>query len=338
MARCGFVTIYDPTTNLNNVITITSYAGSVVKQISHEAQHSVYKFRRDDFALLERCVTHGTHLAYTLLLEICHKAVNLDKANEHIITMCFNFDANNEVVVSKYNINKSIFPLPLKSIGYMPASTYADVTSYFFGSYITSNLTASVACDMLNNVAVVNGIVDERLFEFSCGHLFVNASFLLKSIEGKKLLKQITYDYDTVCECAKTLCTSLKIKKSKLQKHYNCNNYYTNSVVQIHTQNIRDVCKFDLSWHIGNPNLFANCVYSEVQLIEQAITKLCEQIANVKPKDFDYISISDIMLCFVDADFRYELANRVATLRKIYNANKHKNIVCIKSDGTVYCA
>ena len=337
MAKYGFVTIYDTATNLNNVITVTSYAGSVVKQINHEAPHSVYKFARDGFELLERSVTTGTELPYTLLIEICKQAVKLDKANEHIITMCFHFDANNELVVSKYGINKNIFPLPQKNIGYMWSSTYADVTNHFFNANVIDNLTASVARDLLNNVAVVNGIVDDRLFEFSCGHLFVNASFLLKSHEGTKLLKQITPHYDIVCTAAQTRCTSLKIKRSKSQKYYNCNNYYINKIVEIHTKNIIKVCSFDVAHHICNANLFAQSVCSEVESIRQAIINFSEQIPLVKPKDFDYLSISDIMLCLVDADFRYELSDRVAIVRKIYNANKHKNIICINSDGTVYC-
>ena len=337
MARCGFVTIYDPATNLNNVITITSYAYAAIKQIKNEANHSVYKLSRDDFKVLERSVAVGTDIPYTLLLDICQKALRLDKANEHIAIMCFYFDANNELVVKVHSINKDAFPLPLKNIGYMWQSAYANVTRYFLKADVTDNLTASVACDLLNNSAVYGGVVYDRLFEFSCGRLFVNASFLLKSIEGRRLLKQIAVDYDVVSNASKTLCTSLRVKRSKVQKHYNDNNYYINNIVEIHTKNVRNICKYDVTQQIGNANLFFQSVCSEVQSIKHTIVKFSEQIPGVKPSDFDYLSLADIMRSLVDADFRYGLSERVATVRKIYNANKHKNIICIKSDGTVYC-
>ncbi len=337
MARCGFVTIYDSATNLNNVITITSYACAVVKQINIDAACSVYKLSRDGFKVLERSVAVGTDIPYTLLLDICEKALRLDKSNEHIVIMCFYFNVNNELVVKVHSINKDVFPLPLKNIGYMWQSTYANVTRHFLKADVTDNLTASVACDLLNNAAVYGGIVYDRLFEFSCGRLFVNASFLLKSIEGRRLLKQIAVDYDVVCNASKTACTSLKLERSKVQKHYNDNNYYINNIVEIHIKNVRTVCKSDVAHHIRNANLFFHSACSEVQSIKHTIVKFSEQIPDVKPSDFDYLSLADIMRSFVDADFRYGLSERVAAVRKIYNANKHKNIICIKSDGTVYC-
>lgn len=337
MARCGFVTVYDTATNLNNVITITVYPCSVVKQINKEDKHSTYKFARDGFRLIDRIVVPGSDLPYTILLEICQQAVELDKKNEHIITMCFYFDANNNVAVKSCGINKNLFPLPSKNIGYMWESIYANVTNHFLGVDATDNLTASVVCDLLNNVAVVYGITDDRLFEFSCGRLFVNARHLMNSIEGRKLLKQMTDYYDALRKALNVKCTCIRLRRSKPHTRYNQNDNYANDILKAHIQTTRNLCKYDLHHHISNPKPFARAVECEVRAIKSAILKFSEQIPSVKPKDFEYLSILDIMRAYVDADFRYELAQRVEIVRKIYNANKHKNIIYIKSDGSYVC-
>ena len=185
MERCGMILPVDTQTNTNNIIKIISYSGTNVIT-ADKTVFSEYEFCRHKFKLLSKTESEDTRIPYINLLELLDAAVAVDKKNKFNRILRFKFDSNDKPVVFAKQIIKDVFPLPNKNIAYMGDVGYYNITDKIFKSNVTSELYASVACDHLNNIAVNSGVVFDRMFEFSCGRLFVNLNLLNSSMEGRK--------------------------------------------------------------------------------------------------------------------------------------------------------
>ncbi len=336
MSRCGFVSFYNSETNYNGNIKIRSYPCSSVKQITGELSFSEYSFCKQTFKLLERNVHNGTELPYTLLLKILNTAVRFDKANEFPVMLAFSFDSNCKLNLSEYCIEKQIFPMPFKNISYMQKLLYANVTPWLLNNNVTHNLMASVACDLLNSVAVNDGIIDNKLFEYSCGRLFINASFIAQSLRGRKILKQVTKGCKSLLKVLPAFPSKISLYSSNVNFAFNDNTFYSNKILELHTNAVRIACKQKLYYYISNPTALNIIIQKEVNEILQNINLHSLNIPGTKPKDFVHLGLPDILKSYTDADFRYNLSEYIAHKRKIYNENKSRVINYFKSDGTLY--
>lgn len=332
---CGFIFFNNPLTNYNGIITVKSYTCDFVKNITSDMKCSEYSFCKQTLKLLNRNINDSSHIPYTLLLKLVRMAIIHDKINEFNAVLSFSFNSDFNPVISVHHIQKFIFPLPLKNMSYMTECVYGNITNWLFGQNITSNLASSVACDILNNLAVNNGIIDNRLFEFSCGRLFVNISFASKSLLGRKMLKCMSANYKQLSKHF-GLISKIGMNRRGVKLRFNNNAAYSNNILKLYTSAVKNCCSKPLEYYVSNPDVLSVAVNDVTYKIISSLNIHSANIPGTKPSDFAYLGIDDVFKTFSDADFRFYVANHISLKRKIYNANKRRNINCIKSDGTIY--
>ena len=335
--RCGYITTVNRDTNKNDCITVISFEGNNVYNCDRRL-FSKYVFRIKDKKLIERKTNEFSDIPYIKLLELIDKCLSVDKNNTFYKKYAFGFDVDGTVKIFEKEIIKDVFPIPSKNLSYLTNNCYYNITGYFFGSFVVSTLLAYVATDLLNNIVVSNGFVWDRMFEHSCGRIFINISLFAYNVEGRSFLKRFVNEYSSVIRFSGMILKSLKIKKTPvIQNATFSNNLSSNDFIKVHSDAANKLVNKNIFDVILNFGEFINIVNNELFEIETYFAKVYHIFNGVMPKDLKHFSIEDLLKLYIDADFSYDIVNYISDKRKIYNANKHKNILCIKSDGSLYC-
>lgn len=336
--RCGYITFCDEDTNICNVATVVVYNGNNIT-CTDEGTKSIYKYN----FVVGKVVLHNEHqnskILYLDLVDVINKALSIDKLDNHITKYTFSLDLNNKINVYKKSILKSCFPLPDKNFVYAGQQYYYNFTKQIFGDDVTTNLRASLACEHLNDIAIKDGYRINRMFEHSCGRVFLNVSMFLNSIEGRNLLKQILPDYHKISNIAKVTINRLTIKRFKVAAKYEPIQAISNNFgVNCHIKSAEKFVNVTLKDVLKDFTCFKQIIDFELDnIIKEFETLYLKTYINLKSGDIDYLTFNEFLKLLTDSDFAYNIANHISDVRKIYNANKSRKVDCLKSDGSIYC-
>ena len=334
--RFGYITFCDENTNKNDIATVLvcPYGDSDFK----DEFVSIYKYNIFTNKI-EYYLEHDiSKISYLNLCDIISKALAKDKQMQHIMKYKFSLDLNDKVHIVPHSIIKECFPLPDKNIAYYKNVCYFNVTDKIFHKSVTDNLYSSVTCDHLNSIAVLNGFVSDRMFECSCGRIFVNLNMFFNNIEGILLIKDII-KYKQISNFAKIKIKSLFMKKNKNDKtksgiYHNDN--YLNFVIKYHTKTAINLKDFNLFDVLKNSDEFVELVNDELNSICKTFeSEFLTKYPGLKHGDIKYLTYTDVLKLLSSSEFSYNINSYISDVRKVYNSNYSRKVVCIKSDGSL---
>ena len=335
--RFGYITFCDENTNKNNIATVLAYKTGY--DTFNDEDVSIYKYNIFTNKIEYYKENDISKISYINLCNIISKALTKDKQMQNIMKYKFSVDSNDKVHIMPHSVIKECFPLPDKNIAYYNNVCYFNITDKLFQKDVTDNLLASVACDHLNNISVLNGFLSDRMFECSCGRIFINLNMFLNSFEGILLIKDII-NYKQIANFAKIKIKSLFVKKNKQDitksdVFDNCN--YLNFVIRYHSKTAMDLKDFNLFDIFKNPDEFVNAVNEELDNISKTFeSEYLTKYHGLKHSDINYLTYTDVLKLLSNSEFSYSISSYISDVRKIYNSNYSRKVDCIKSDGSVF--
>ena len=337
MKKCGYIYLADDNTNEQDVIKIISCPCSSIEDAPYQDNLSTYVIHKMTFKILSKDTHPLSRLSHLALMDVAKTAVSFDKELKYPAVLTFTFDKDENVNLKFKSYIKEVFPLPDKTYVYGDKKYLLNITDCFCDKDCLSNLSASIICDYLNVLSVNSGLLQDRFFSYSCGRIFMDATFFLKSFNGREFLKNnFSAHYKLILENNLVLPISQKLNICNKHKTENTfsNDYYKNNVIKSHSLSVRrvldEVTFFELSE-------FFNHIYSiseeEIESIKESIYSLVKNGAIEKYQDSTYLSIDDILGAFSIPDTRALLKNRCKTNRLFYRESEGRDIKLIFSDG-----
>ncbi len=327
----GYITFADASNNISDKITIRGYADD----IADSKLYTEYVFDKITGKLLRRAVSDDVYLPYTAAVSILDEALSMDKRNVHYVEMSFVYIQGTKPTLKIERVVKELFPLPHKNITYQQSKTFVNVTSALCGKVLLTNLEASVYAHHYNSIAVRSGIADDRLFEYSCGRLLMQADLLMKSIEGSRLLKSLLGDsYPTVRSNCRARISRRNIFHTAVKKSMYDNQNFVNDFLRAQCIVAQKLSHLTLADAFANPDCVSDLIGTQMQIYEYEFQReyYSNLVSNIA--SYHYLGIKDILRMHIDADFRLKLDKYVSDIRKVYNANKNRaEFCCVLSDG-----
>ena len=189
MNKCGYILLADKETNAQDVIKIISCPCSSIEDAPYQDNLSTYTIHKMTFKILSKDTHPSSHLSHLTLMDIAKTAVSFDKELKYPAVLTFTFDKDENANLKFKSYIKEVFPLPDKTYVYGDKKVLLNITDCFCKEDSLSVPVASVICDYLNILSVKSGLLQDRFFSHSCGRIFMDVNFFLKSLEGRRFLK-----------------------------------------------------------------------------------------------------------------------------------------------------
>lgn len=337
MNKCGYILLADKESNAQDTMKIISCPCASIEDAPYQDNLSTYIVHKMTFKILSKDTHPSSCLSHLTLMDVGKTAVSFDKELKYPTVLTFTFDKDENVNLKFKSYIKQVFPLPDKTYVYGDKKYLLNITDCFCDVDSLSVLSASIICDYLNLISVNSGLLYDRFFSHSCGRIFLDVTFFLKSVEGRRFLKNnFPTHYKLLLDehLVSPLPQKLTIGKKYKTKNASLNGYYKNDVIKSHSQSVRkvleDVSFFELSKHFKHIYSIAE---EEIESIKESIYSLVKNGAIEKYHDAMYLSIDDILGAFSDSDTRALLKNRCKTNRLFWRDADGRDIKLIFSDG-----
>lgn len=337
MNKCGYILLADKETNAQDVIKIISCPCSSIEDAPYQDNLSTYTIHKMTFKILSKDTHPSSHLSHLTLMDIAKTAVSFDKELKYPAVLTFTFDKDENANLKFKSYIKEVFPLPDKTYVYGDKKVLLNITDCFCKEDSLSVPVASVICDYLNILSVKSGLLQDRFFSHSCGRIFMDVNFFLKSLEGRRFLKnnfESGYKLLSDEKLIPPIPFKLHINKKFKMKNTFSNDYYKNDVIKTHSLSVKriieEVSFFELSKFFSHIYTVA---LDEIKLLDESILSLVKNGGLEKPKDAMYISVDDILGAFSIPDIRAILKKRCKTNRLFYRESEGRDIKLIFSDG-----
>ena len=230
-----------------------------------------------------------------------------------------------------------MFPLPDKSLTYLPVSVYANVTEKLSGRKLLSNLEASLYAYNYNNALIRHGYRGDRVFHYSCGRVLMQTDWLMNSFKGRKQLKAFLPDiYDSIRAVSTKLVRSYGIQLYPSESVSCDNDNYSNNFLKAHSFVSDRISEKDFEYIIHHPEFVTDLIGKQLEIYRYEFGRHYYATLVNSKSSYDYLSVHDILKLHINAAFRDKLDKYVADVRKIYNANlDREEFRCILSNGNM---
>ena len=269
------------------------------------------------------------NITYNCVKDTFYKIINAQKTERYPYTYIVKYKPNKDIVAKPYKRDKDLFPLPSKAMLYVKKRAYVNISS-FFSKDIMTVLEASVLCAYLNQLSLNEQILSQKIFEHSCGRVFMETDMLKSSIWGRKFLKT---HYPFVLKkngWMRTLVKSVKLKRGRdkeFKKNFDTDNGKP-TILNIHRRFIRDISLLGISI---DENLFLrgeeifSYVKNEIDLLGEFFANIVWNGGVEKLNDFKYADIEDVLSSHLSDGYQ-KLKCNISENRFFYNVWKDKKI------------
>ncbi len=337
MNKCGYILLADDESNAQDVIKIISCPCSSIEDAPYQDNLSTYIVHKMTFKVLSKDTHPSSHLSHLTLMDVAKTAVSFDKELKYPAVLTFTFDKDENVNLKFKSYIKEVFPLPDKTYVYGDKKVLLNITDCFCDKDSLSILSASVICDYLNVLSVKSGLLQDRFFSHSCGRIFLDVTFFLKYVEGRKFLKNnFPEKYKLLSDenIISPLPQKLIINKRANRKSSFSNDYYKNDIIKSHSLSTKKIIEEVYFFELFN---YFNHIYSiaenEIGEFKESIYSLVKNGAIEKYQDAMHLSIDDILSAYSNSDTRALLKKRCKTNRLFWRDADGRDIKLIFSDG-----
>ena len=336
MDICGYIYLYDADTNRRDIMKIKVFNCSNLAKADLSVKSVTFTIDK----LTGKIVSPNPDfyfVSYLMLQEIIATSVSFDKCCEYPSVAEFSLDINGNPYIRIKNTSKEIFPLPCNSDAYTLANAYINITKTITGQECVSVLKSSLYAHHLNYLALKDGFMSDKLFYSVCGRVFLNTSFLTKSVKGIEFIKQL-FPADGNKEFLDRILkkpVGFNIKRYKVDLlNYTDNPDFSNpfhKIITYGSKNLSDLHLLTLSASFG---LLTDTVEAEVTAFSPYFDNLLWQGVVKAFDDFEYITCDDL-LCLGFSYGRDMLGYHLINNRKFYNAHKSVKITGVYANGEV---
>ena len=269
------------------------------------------------------------NITYNCVNDTFYKIINAQKKEKYPYTYMAKYKPNKDIVAVPHKRDRELFPLPSKAMLYVKKRAYVNISS-FFSKDIMTVLEASVLCSYLNQLAINEQILSQKLFEHSCGRVFMDTELLKSSLWGRKFLKSY---YPTALKkngWMPTLVKSAKLKRGRdkeFKKNFDVGSKKA-TILNVHRRFITDVSLLGICI---DENLFLRgeevfeFVKNEIDLLGDFFANIVWNGGVEKLNDFRYADIEDVLSCHLFEGWD-KLRNNISENRFFYNVWKDKKI------------
>lgn len=337
MDICGYIYLADADTNRQDLMRICVYKCSNISSIADDTPCAEYVIDKNTMEFLS-VDNDFTYVSYLMVSEIASTAIRLDKSLDYPAIASFSIDIQGNPQLRVVNTYKDIFPVPRRTDIYMKPKVYFNITDIFFTSDYVTPLEASVACEYLNFIALRDGLVSDWMFSPSCGRIFINTACHTSSFSGRRWLKRtFPEQYNYLKGKVDFIPDSFAVKRHKTSVNLPViSDDFVNQFLRIHTESMRELSESVVSVAdvFDAPQLISDLCSAEIAGYREHLPNLLWQGIVKTPKDFDCISVDDL-LSLILPHGRDMLGYHVVNNRKFYNYHKGRSVSALFSNGII---